>query len=357
MSTVAFASALDVKPRPAAQPGFLRIEGISKRFAVRRTWAEIVGAPFRRTYTQALTDVTFSIDRGEFFGLLGPNGAGKTTLFKILATLVIPDSGRTIIDNHDVVADVKYVRKLLVPVVADERSLRWRLSADENMRLYAALYRVPRREERARIRELLEVVGLADTGERQVGQFSSGMKQRLLVARALLGRPRVLLLDEPTRGLDPLSARSLRTFLKEEICRGQGCTIVLATHNADEAFHLCDRVASLDRGRVLTTGPAQRLADEYAEQRYRVGSRADAQMTLERLAGRGLVFEVGEPRREDDGWIVRSLRVPDGHVGAARVMESLFADGVEVARFERVHPTLAELIERVQAQARKAENA
>jgi ABC-2 type transport system ATP-binding protein len=357
MSTVAVAPLPDVEARPLAPPGFLRIEDVSKRFAVRRTWAEIVGAPFSRTYTQALSNVTLSVSQGEFFGLLGPNGAGKTTLFKILATLVIPDSGHTIIDGRDVVADVKFVRRLLVPVVADERSLRWRLSASENMRLYAALYRVPRREEPDRIRELLEVVGLADTGERQVGQFSSGMKQRLLVARALLGRPRVLLLDEPTRGLDPLSARSLRTFLKDEICRRQGCTIVLATHNADEAFHLCDRVAILDRGRLLTAGPAQKLADEYAEERYRLWGRTEAQPTLDRLAARGLVFELSEPRRGDDGWVSRELRVPGGHAAAARVLETLIADGVEIARFERVQPTLAELIERVQERARKAHDA
>jgi ABC-2 type transport system ATP-binding protein len=357
MSTVAFADAPDVTMRARTQSGFLRIERISKRFAVRRAWAEIVGAPFSRSYTQALTDVTFSIDQGEFFGLLGPNGAGKTTLFKVLATLVIPDEGHAIIDGHDVVDDVSYVRKLLVPVVADERSLRWRLSAYENMRLYSALYRVPRRQEKARIKELLEVVALADTGERQVGQFSSGMKQRLLVARALLARPRVLLLDEPTRGLDPLSARSLRAFLKDEICRGQGCTIVLATHNADEAFHLCDRVAILDRGRVLTTGPAQRLADEYAEERYRLWTRTDAQLTLDRLGARGVVLELDKPRREADGWISRELRVPGGHNGAARIIETLTADRVEIARFERVQPTLAELIERVQAEARKAEDA
>ena len=357
MSTVAFAPVPDVEPRAAAQSGFLRIEAVTKRFAVRRTWAEILAAPFSRTYTQALTDVTLSIDQGEFFGLLGPNGAGKTTLFKILATLVIPDAGHTIIDGHDAVADVKYVRKLLVPVVADERSLRWRLSAYENMRLYSALYRVPRKDEKRRIQELLEVVALANTGERQVGQFSSGMKQRLLVARALLARPRVLLLDEPTRGLDPLSARSLRTFLKDEICHGQGCTIVLATHNADEAFHLCDRVAILDRGRVLTTGPAQRLADEFAEERYRICSRTDAQLSLDRLASRGIVLDVGEARRDDEGWMVRELRVPGGHAGAARVVETLIADRVEVSRVERVQPTLAELIERVQARARKAEDA
>ena len=343
--------------RPAAVADYIRLEGLSKRFAVRRSWAEIMAAPFGRTYTQALTDVTCSISQGEFFGLLGPNGAGKTTLFKILATLVIPDAGRVTIGGADAIRDVRFVRRLLVPVVADERSLRWRLNAFENMRLYAALYRVPRPEVKARIQELLEVVGLANTGELQVGQFSSGMKQRLLIARALLGRPRVLLLDEPTRGLDPLSARSLRAFLKDEICRRQGCTIVLATHNAEEAFHICDRVAILDKGRVLTTGPAHRLLDEFAEERYRVWTRTAGQASLERLSRNGLVLDIGNRRDDAEGWSTLDVRVPGGHAGAARVVEALVADGMEIARFERVQPSLAELIERVQRRAREQHDA
>ena len=347
---------IDVAARPA-EPPFVRIENISKRFAARRPWREMIKAPFATTYLQALSGVSLSIERGEFFGLLGQNGAGKTTLFKILATLIIPDSGRAIVDGCDSAKDVAEVRKRLVPVVADERSLRWRLDARENLRLYAVLYRVPRAEVSTRIERVLEIVDLAGTGARMVGQFSSGMKQRLLVARALLGRPRVLLLDEPTRGLDPLSARSLRAFLKDEICRRQGCTIVLATHNAEEAFHLCDRVAILDKGRVLTTGPAAKLVDEFAEERYRLWTRSDVQGSLDRLVRRGQVLDPGPRRAGEDGWMTIDMRVPGGHGGSARVIEALVADRVEIARFERVQPTLAELIERVQERSKERQDA
>ena len=348
-----------VEPSAQTMPaaGYVRLSNVSKRFALRRTWTEIIAAPFKRSYAQALTDVTLTVNEGEFFGLLGPNGAGKTTLFKILATLVIPDAGRVTIGGADAVDDVRFVRQLLVPVVADERSLRWRLNALENMRLYAALYRVPRAEVSGRIQHLLEVVDLAATGERQVGQFSSGMKQRLLIARALLGRPRVLLLDEPTRGLDPLSARSLRAFLKDEICRREGCTIILATHNAEEAFHVCDRVAILDKGRLLRTGAAEKLLDEYADQRYRVWTRTEGQLALDRLAASGLVLELAGRRPDEDGWSTVDLRVPGGHDGASQVLSTLVREGVEVARFERVQPSLAELIERVQRGASEESHA
>src|SRR5690606_25256479 len=126
------------------------------------------------------------------------------------------------------------------------------------------------REAEARVGELLRVVALADTGEKMVGSFSSGMKQRLLIARALLSRPRILLLDEPTRSLDPLSARDFRAFLREEIAGQQGCSVILATHSAEEALNLCDRLAVLRKGELLAIGPAEELARRYGEERYRL---------------------------------------------------------------------------------------
>ncbi|HET7695323.1 MAG TPA: ABC transporter ATP-binding protein [Vicinamibacterales bacterium] len=341
--------------RETAASVAVSLEGLNKRFALRRTWAQILKSPFTHNYAQALTDVSFTIERGEFFGLLGPNGAGKTTLFKILATLIIPDSGRALVNGFDCVRQVREVRRQLVPVVADERSLRWRLDAWENLRLYAVLYGVPKAEMKSRIEHVLDVVGLANTGTKTTGQFSSGMKQRLLIARALLARPRVLLLDEPTRGLDPLSARALRTVLKDDVCRGQGCTVVLATHNAEEAFNVCDRVAILDRGRLLTTGRASRLAEAFTDERYRVWVRATGRAALDELAASGQVLDVRQTSVEDDGWTVMEMRLPGGPSAAARVLASLVSRHVEVARFEPMQVSLAELIERVQQSSRAQE--
>ena len=274
---VAFAE----RPRPAPAPGgriAVHMEGLRKRFSVRRPLDEVIRRPFAKKYAQALQDVTCEVEEGEFFGLLGPNGAGKSTLFKTLATLVTPDAGNATILGHDIVRDPHEVRRVLVPVVADERSLRWRLSARENLRLYAVLYGVPSAGLSDRVDHVLDVVQLGGTGSQMVGQFSSGMKQRLLIARALLASPRVLLLDEPTRGLDPVSARTLRTFLKDEICHRHGCTVLLATHNTEEAFELCDRVAILEKGRVLVSGPASHLASQVTANRA-IGSGRLARIT------------------------------------------------------------------------------
>jgi ABC-type multidrug transport system ATPase subunit len=333
------------------------LENVSKRFPARRTWREILRAPFAKTYTQALTDVNLTVYEGEFFGLLGPNGAGKSTLFKTLATLVLPDTGRLIVNGVDVVANPREVRRHLVPVVADERTLRWRLDARENLRLFAVLYRIPPKDVWKRVDEVLEVVSLANTGAKLVGQFSTGMKQRLLIARALLARPRVLLLDEPTRGLDPISARSMRGFLKDEICHRQGCTVLLATHSAEEAFHLCDRVGVLDRGRLLRTGRAVALADAFANDRFRIWTRAPLHGAVALLVDRGVIAQVETPRPDGDGWFVVDLKIPGGADAAAGVLRTLVTSGVELARFERVQLSLAELIEREQLHARESVNA
>src|SRR5690606_10731394 len=163
--------------------------------------------PWHRPEPVTVVDhVSFDVNTAEFFGLLGANGAGKTTLFRMLGTQLLPDGGTAQIDGRDIVRESRAVRELLTPVVADERSLNWRLTASENLDLFATLYGIPREQRRARVRELLERVELHEAGSKMVGTFSSGMKQRLLIARALLPNPRVLLLDEPTRSLDAVSA-------------------------------------------------------------------------------------------------------------------------------------------------------
>src|SRR5690606_21105778 len=247
-------TALHMTAQPAVQ-----VRSLGKQFRLQRSWKDLVLRPRHRDIRVALADVDLEVARGEFFGVLGENGAGKTTLFKILATLVRPDSGSALVGGFDVSEEPEQVRRLLVPVIPAERSLYWRLSAEESLRLYASLYGLGHEDATRRISEVLEIIGLEDVGRKQVGLFSSGMKQRLLIGRALLGRPAILLLDEPTRSLDPLSARAFRTFLKKQIGAAQQTTVLLATHDHEEVTELCDRVAVLDQGRVLASGTTEAL--------------------------------------------------------------------------------------------------
>ncbi|HEV2131435.1 MAG TPA: ABC transporter ATP-binding protein [Longimicrobiaceae bacterium] len=334
-------------PQPRTRQPLVRLEGLTKRFPVRRRLRHLLLHPFRSEYAPVIRDVTCEIGEGEFFGLLGPNGAGKTTLFKMLATLVLPDEGAATIAGYDVVRDAALVRRVLAPVIADERSLYWRLSARENLKLFAVLHRLDNAEIRARVEEVLRAVGLEDTAEKMVGQFSSGMKQRLLIARALLSRPRVLLLDEPTRSLDPISARRFRLFLREEILGRQGCTVLLATHNTEEALELCDRVAVLDRGRLLAVGSAQELSREISEDRYRLWTKAPDHPALASLAARGRICPLGAEPADAEGWVPLRIEVPGNTEAAADVLASLALEGMPIARFERIPLALADLIERI----------
>ena len=327
----------------------VELDGLTKRFPERRTWNQMVRSPFRGTTAVVVDDVSFAVREGEIFGLLGQNGAGKTTIFKMLSTLILADEGSATIDGFDVRADAGAVRGLLAPVIANERSLAWRLSAQENVRLYSALQGLHGAAARAEEARVLAVTGLSDAGEKMVGAFSSGMRQRLLIARALLGHPRVLLLDEPTRSLDPISARDFRRFLRETVVGTQGCTVLLATHDADEVWDLCDRVGVLERGRLLAVDTTAVLRHRAGSDRFLLWLRAaEGAAATARMASIGVTLT----RRGDAaeaGWDEFECAIANGTEGSARVLSQLAASGCAVARFERVPPSLADLIERVLA--------
>ncbi|MFI9842523.1 ATP-binding cassette domain-containing protein [Nonomuraea sp. NPDC051941] len=199
----------------------------------------------------ALDRVDLRIDTCEVHGLLGPNGAGKTTLCKILSTVLLPTSGSAQILGHDVVADTSTVRSLIGIVLGGERGLYGRLTARQNLVYWSALYRQPTNAGKARASALLERVGLADRADERVETFSRGMKQRLHLARGIVGDPQLVILDEPTVGLDPVAAHDFRGLVRE--LRAEGRTILVTTHDMAEAEAICDRVSLIDSGRLILT--------------------------------------------------------------------------------------------------------
>ena len=196
--------------------------------------------------------VDFAVERGELFGLLGPNGAGKTTTIKMLITLLIPTSGTARVLGRDVVEESREVRRRVGYVFGGDRGLYERLSGLDNLRYFAELYGVPARDQRARIGELLELVGLTGREKERVEGYSRGMRQRLHVARGLLHKPEVLFLDEPSIGIDPVGARELRGTVAD--LRRRGTTVLLTTHYMFEADELCDRIAVIAGGRIVAEG-------------------------------------------------------------------------------------------------------
>lgn len=211
----------------------------------------------KKKTVEALQGITFSVREGEILGLLGPNGAGKTTTIKILTTMLTPTSGEVRILGLDPVKEFKKLRSQINFILGGERNLYWRLSAYDNLAYFADLYKVPRQVQKSRIPQLLELVGLTDAAHRRVETFSKGMKQKLQIARGLLNEPKILFLDEPTIGLDPMSARQLRDILHE--LKKQGTTILLTTHYMLEADELCDRIAFINNGLISIEGTPEEL--------------------------------------------------------------------------------------------------
>ncbi|MFL6012585.1 MAG: ABC transporter ATP-binding protein [Gaiellaceae bacterium] len=219
----------------------------------------------RRSYRslEALRGITFSIERGELFGLLGPNGAGKTTTIKVLTTLLLPSSGTARVLGFDVARQANEVRRRIGYVFGGDKGLYDRLSALDNLRYFADVYRLPARTQRARIDELLELVGLKGRERERVERYSRGMRQRLHIARGLLHDPPVLFLDEPTMGLDPVGARELRQTIGR--LHESGTTILLTTHYMFEADELCQRIAVIADGQILATGTPADLKERIAD--------------------------------------------------------------------------------------------
>lgn len=208
-----------------------------------RGW--LPGRPGRRV--EALRGLDLTIDRGSIHGIIGANGSGKSTFLRIVATLVLPDSGTVTVAGHDVVTDALAVRRLIGLSTGEERSLYWRLSPRQNLEFAAALYGI--QDPAAAIESVLDLVGLTDDADRPVSGFSQGMCRRLGLGRALLHEPHLLLLDEPTRSLDPTATAEFHEVLRA-IQRDRGVTTVMSTHDLEEAANCCDQVSALRDGRI-----------------------------------------------------------------------------------------------------------
>ncbi len=207
----------------------------------------------------AVDHISVKVKKGELFGLLGPNGAGKTTLVKCLATLLIPDEGTATIDGHDIITDPISVRKILGITTGGERTLYWKLSARDNLKYFASLYGLSSKDAEERIDYLLDIMDLKKKQHQRLEKYSTGMRQKVSIARAILHDPKILLLDEPTLGLDPSFSMFLRSFIKNELNKKEGKTILLTTHYMDEADQLCDRIAFVNKGKLIVVDTSKNL--------------------------------------------------------------------------------------------------
>lgn len=210
----------------------------------------------------AVSSLDLEIKEGEIFALLGPNGAGKTTTIRMLTMLTKPTSGAALINGYDVTRELDKVKKE-IGVVPQHMNLDQELTAWENLELHGRLYKIPAAERRKRIEELLQYVELEDRARELVSRFSGGMKRRLMIARALMHRPKVLFLDEPTVGLDPQTRRRIWDLIRR--MNSEGMTVLLTTHYIEEAEILCHRVGIMDKGKLIALGTPAELKKKVGE--------------------------------------------------------------------------------------------
>jgi ABC-2 type transport system ATP-binding protein len=308
------------------------VELLSKSYSAPRAVRDLVTNPLRAPQAvRALEAVSLEVQRGEIFGLLGPNGAGKTTLLKLLACLVLPSSGRASVNGHSILGQERRVKSSIGYMTSDERSFYWRLSGRENLRFFAHLYGLTGERLERRCTELLEKVELdaEQAGERFMN-YSSGMRQRLALARALLHDPPTLFMDEPTRSLDPLTSRHLRSFIREVLVRDEGKTVLLCTHNLSEAEELCQRVGILVRGSMRRVGTPEELrrwaggGSIYRLEVKDVSTEALTGMHAERGTDGALHVEVSERTSGDLDTVLRRIHAAGGRlISCERIEASL----------------------------------
>jgi ABC-2 type transport system ATP-binding protein len=290
----------------------------------------------------AVDGVSLQIERGEIFGLLGPNGAGKSTTIRMLCTLLEPTSGMARVSGFDIVKQANEVRRNLGTVLAGERSIYWKLSGRENLEYFAALYHIPPAIAKKRVEELIERMELKERANELVEKYSTGMRQRIAISKALLARPPILLLDEPTLGLDPQAARNLRELIVD--LQKEDHTILLTTHYMEEADLLSDRIGIIDTGKIIAL-------DTPAGLKQRIG-----QSEVVKLEVSGWYEKIGEQLRQLNGvenlsahkadtdgvWEV-SLQSADSRAILPGVVETVNHNGTHLLNMNIVRPSLEDV--------------
>lgn len=291
----------------------------------------------------AIENLNIEIKKGELFGLLGPNGAGKTTLVKMLCTLLPPDKGTALINGFDIIKEQMKVKRSLGTLFSvGERGFFWRLSGYRNLEFFAAIYNVPRQKRHERIMEVLDLVGLKDSTFNLYQKYSGGMKRKLSLARTLLPNPPILLLDEPTTGLDAISARSIREFVKNRVSKESGKTVLYTTHYIEEAAQICDRIGILTRGKLIARDTPDALRDKIKkEERIYLIVEEITQQQIEEMRSLQGVIRLTEETEEDlmpnQKGLCLELKSIDQ---LPSIFDFMFEQKIKLVNFKREEPTL-----------------
>jgi ABC-2 type transport system ATP-binding protein len=341
------------QPSNGSSDPALLVDHISKTYPVPfLRLKKMFGRKFKPP-VEAVKDVSFEVGEGEIFGLIGPNGAGKTTLTKMIATLIQPTSGQVTVKGFDSVRDDEDVRRNVGLASAEERSFYWRLNAEQNLLFFARLCGLSGKRARSRIAELLELLQLGELARRRFAELSTGNKQRLAVARAMLANPPILLLDEPTRSLDPIAAARMRATIKSLTQnRERRVTIFLTSHNLAEVEELCDRVAVIGRGKIRALDTPRNLKAKHTE-REEVCVTFTAIDAMEVESALRAAFSIQsltlERSATTDAWLLKFSRQNEDEMldSALRVLQQ---NNCVIRGIESERATLLDVLESYEAQ-------
>jgi len=314
---------------------------ITKRFPKTKSYRETLLRPFARQEMTALRSISLKVRLGETFALVGPNGAGKTTLIKILSTLVLPSDGHAFVAGYDVERQAGRIKRRIGCVVAEERSFYWRLTGRQNLDFFAVLNNIPRAAATERVNEIIAVVGLEKDADKMFKDFSTGMRHRLAMARALLTDPEILFFDEPTRSLDPSAAEAVRRLIAALGDREPKRTVFFATHDLQEAEKLAGRIALLDNGTIRACGTLSQLRGiARAKRQYALKLRHPNERAIKLLRGLSpSVGSTGDVAAEEASFLIEVAAREE----VASVVRQLVLAGGEIVECVAVEPSLAEI--------------
>ena len=321
----------------------IQIVNLTKTFKSKTQTAD--AGLFKRKKTvavNAIDNLNLTIKKGELFGLLGPNGAGKTTLVKMLCTLLPPTKGTALINGYDINKQQMQVKRSLGTLFSvGERGFFWRLNGYRNLEFFAAIYNVPRPKRQERIMEVLKLVGLENSAFDLYQKYSGGMKRKLSLARTLLPDPPIMLLDEPTTGLDAIASRNIREFVKTRVSEESGKTVLYTTHYIEEAAQICDKIGILSHGKLVALDTPSALRDKIKkkERIFLILEDITPQQTeaMRSLPGVISITENNEAALPNQKGLCIELKSVDQ---LPSIFDFLFEHKIKLVNFKREEPTL-----------------
>lgn len=229
----------------------VKAEELSMKFPITKRYIEYIKSPFKTKYFTSLSDISLEIKSGDRIAFLGHNGAGKTTLLKLIGGLLYPSSGKILVDGYNTKKENNKAREKVGFVLNEERSFYWRLTGKQNLEFFASLDNLKGKELTDKVNLLIDLVGLGGHENKKFAGYSSGMKQKLAIARGLLSDPEILILDEPTRTLDPISVKEVGEIISQRVHKEGNKTLLIATHSMEEAKALCNKICFMKNGRII----------------------------------------------------------------------------------------------------------